>query len=111
MMMRSLRSSLILASVLWTGGLLMLMHMISLLIIHAFPVVRGRHSVVAIVAALIFMLAGFLVARRSLTMFGLLREKLAAVRSSRQRRVEGAYPSEVQPLIDDLNALDRKSVV
>src|SRR5258706_7986125 len=100
--MRSLRSRLILASVLWTGGLLMAMHMISLLVIHVLPAVRGAHSILAVVAAFAFMVAGLLVARRSLTMFWHLKQKLTAVRLGQDRTVEGVYPSEVQPLIDDL---------
>jgi signal transduction histidine kinase len=34
-----------------------------------------------------------------------LRERIAALREGRARRVEGRYPSEVQPLVDDLNTL------
>ncbi len=37
--------------------------------------------------------------------FRRLREKLTAVRVGEDQRVEGVYPAEVQPLIDDLNAL------
>jgi signal transduction histidine kinase len=36
---------------------------------------------------------------------GRLREALAAVRDGRTRRVEGLYPSEVQPLVDELNTV------
>ena len=104
-MPQSLRSRLILASLLWTSGLLMLMHMTSLLLIHAFPAMRGFHSVAAVAAALLLMFCGLAVVRRTLTPFALLREKLAAVRLGPQRRVEGVYPAEVQPLIDELNAL------
>ena len=34
-----------------------------------------------------------------------LRARLAAMRNGTARRVEGDYPAEVQPLVDDLNAL------
>jgi signal transduction histidine kinase len=34
-----------------------------------------------------------------------LRHGLAAVRTGHARRVEGAYPSEIQPLVNDLNTL------
>ena len=56
--MKSLRSRMILASVLWTAGLLMLMHMVSLLFVHFFPRMRGAHSVFAIGVAAALMLAG-----------------------------------------------------
>ena len=59
------------------------------------------------------MAAGVLGARLGLTPFGRLRERLMAVRRGEYRRVEGVYPNEVQPLIDDLNALleDREKAV
>jgi signal transduction histidine kinase len=103
--LRSLRSRLILASVLWTAGLLAVMHMLSLMFIHVFPSIRATHPVGFIVAGLTFMAAGALGVGQGLTPFRRLRERLTAVRTGVSRRVEGVYPSEVQPLIDDLNAL------
>jgi len=111
--LRSLRSRLILASLLWTAGLLALMHMLSLMVIHVFPSVRASHALGPILAGLVLMTAGLLGLRQSLMPFRRLREGLMAVRVGDTRRVEGAYPSEVQPLIDDLNALleDRERAV
>ena len=43
-MLRSLRSRWILASVLWTAGMLMLMHMFMMAVMHVFPAIRGTHS-------------------------------------------------------------------
>ncbi len=43
--------------------------------------------------------------RRGLSPVAQLRTRLAAVHSGAERRVDGAYPAEVQPLVDDLNAL------
>ncbi|MBC8166278.1 MAG: hypothetical protein H7Y20_10440, partial [Bryobacteraceae bacterium] len=102
-MLASLRSRLILASVLWTSGLLMLMHMFSLMVIHVVPAVKGAHSMLVLVAGLACMAAGFLSARRGLTPFRELREQLAAVRSAGQGHVLGVYPTEIRPLIDELN--------
>jgi signal transduction histidine kinase len=112
-MLRSLRSRLILASVLWTVGLLMLMHMLSLMLMHVFPAMLKFHKIGVIVSGLVLMVAGLLGLRQGLTPFRRLRERLMAVRMGEDRRVEGAYPSEVQPLIDDLNALleDREKAV
>jgi signal transduction histidine kinase len=104
-MLRSLRSRLILASLLWTGGLLMLMHIISLMVIHVLPGARTSHSFGPILIGLAVMGAGLLVLRHGLAPFRRLRERLITVRMGEGRRVEGAYPSEVQPLIDELNAL------
>lgn len=112
-MLRSLRSRLILASILWTSGLLVLIHMFSLMVMHIFPSIRASHATGPALAGLVLMAAGVLGVRQSLTPFRRLREKLTAIRTGEDRRVEGAYPSEVQPLIDDLNALleDREKAV
>jgi hypothetical protein len=112
-MPRSLRSKLILASVLWTAGLLMLMHMLSLMVIHAFPRVRGFHNIGAILVGLGLMAGGVLGLRKGLAPFQPLRARLMAIRSGAARRVQGEYPAEVQPLIHDLNALleDREKAV
>ncbi len=55
--------------------------------------------------ALGFAVVGLSLVRRGLSPFRVLREKLSAVREGRERRVQGIYPTEVQPLVDDLNAL------
>ena len=34
-----------------------------------------------------------------------LRNRLNRLRAGRERRMDGTYPAEVQPLVDDLNAL------
>src|SRR5579864_5978538 len=104
-MLRSLRSRLILASLLWTAGLLMLMHMLSLFVMHAFPAIIGFHNIGAVLVGFILMVGGLFGLRRGLTPFQRLRKRLMAVRTGEGRRVEGEYPSEVQPLVDDLNAL------
>lgn len=112
-MLRSLRSILILASLLWTAGLLVMMHMVFVLVIHFFPVARGIHNIGPALAGIVLMAAGLLGLRQSLIPFRRLRERLTAVRRGEDRRINGTYPSEVQPLIDDLNALleDREKAV
>jgi signal transduction histidine kinase len=57
------------------------------------------------VVALGLLAAGLSQVRTGLSPLGYLRERLAAVRHGSDRRVEGSYPDEVQPLVDDLNAL------
>jgi signal transduction histidine kinase len=96
---------LILASVLWTGGLLALMHMLSLVVIHTVPSVRVSRAYGPILSGLALMAGGLYGLLQSLRPFRRLRQKLAAVRAGDGRRLEGIYPTEVQPLIDDLNAL------
>jgi len=104
-MPRSLRSRLILASVLWTSGLLLLMHMLMLMAVHVLPGLRGGPSLLAVPMGLGCMAAGLLYARRALLPFQDLREQLGKVRSGHKGRVLGVYPTEVQPLIADLNGL------
>lgn len=104
-MLRSLRSRLIVASLLWTAGLLMIMHVMSVVLIHAVPRMRRIDATVAVLAGLILMAAGLLAARQSLTPFRRLRERLLSLRKGVESRIEGTYPLEVQPLVDDLNAL------
>ncbi len=112
---RSLRSKLILASVLWTTGLLLLMHLLSILLMRylRFPSILGVRGVLAIVVGAMFMASGIVWLRRGLTPFQLLRERLGDIRAGRDRRIPGDYPSEIQPLIDDLNELleDRELAV
>jgi signal transduction histidine kinase len=55
--------------------------------------------------ALGFILIGLSLVRKGLTPFKQLRERLSAVRDGLNRRVEGRYPTEVEPLVNDLNAL------
>jgi signal transduction histidine kinase len=82
---------------------------------HVLPGIRTTNNYVfPMVAGLVLMGAGVVLGlRQALTPFHRLRERLLAVRAGHHRRVEGAYPSEVQPLIDDLNALldDREKAV
>lgn len=112
-MLRSLRSRLILASLLWTSGLLMLMHIISLVFIHTLPSFRRTDPHWPIVIGIFIMAAGLLAARYTLQPFRQLRVRLVALRSGNERRIEGAFPTEVQPLVDNLNALldDREKAV
>jgi signal transduction histidine kinase len=103
---RSFRSRMIIGSLVWTIGLLLVTTVIGAVIVH-----RNRHLILfvhnsaLIVFSTIFLLGGLSMLRRGLSPFNELRERLAAVRDGRAGRVEGDYPSEVQPLVNDLNAL------
>jgi signal transduction histidine kinase len=69
------------------------------------PGMRTTQAMWPVLAGLGLMAAGLFGLRQGLTPFRRLRERLLAVRMGDDRRVEGVYPSEVQPLIDELNAL------
>ena len=102
----SLRSRFVIGTLLWTAGLLMIGHMISLAVISRVPAVRGAHqSFIGAFVAFALMAIGLSQVRNGLSSVNHLRERLARVRDGRDRRIDGSYPAEVQPLVDDLNAL------
>lgn len=108
--LRSLRWRILLGALLWTIGLLPMGHMLFLVLTG-----RGHEPFVGVfhiglisimmVLALIFLAAGFAQVRRGLLPFDQLRTRLSAVRDGHERRIEGTYPAEVQPLVNDLNSL------
>lgn len=103
---RSLRGRLVVGSVLWAAGLLAVAIAASTAIVFHFPHLRFfAHNFALISFALVCIVVGVSLVRRGLSPMQQLRQKLGAVRDGRAPRVEGAYPSEVQPLVDDLNAL------
>jgi signal transduction histidine kinase len=94
-------------ALLWTIGLLAVWAVAitfyasalrSVIVVHAYPHSLGMVAIVA-------MIVGFLLVRSGLRPFEELRGRLAAVRSGAARQVDGSYPTEVQPLVRDLNAL------
>jgi signal transduction histidine kinase len=103
---RSLYGRLVLGTVVWVVGLLavalvvgmtyMTFHPRSALFIHySFLVVFG----------VVLVTAGVSVIRRGLSPFVVLRDRLEDVRAGRASRVEGEYPTEVEPLVEGLNLL------
>jgi signal transduction histidine kinase len=105
MALRSLRSRLLVASLLWTGGLLAIAHLASMVVVHHFPVlIRIDHRVMVLIALPLIALGVWQLAV-SVSLVDRLRGRLNDVRDGSAQRVEGRYPSEVQPLVDDLNAL------
>jgi signal transduction histidine kinase len=109
----SFRSRLFIGALLWTAGMLAVTHVLWSLLFWRFGFTLIAHSTMIALAAIAFMIAGLSQVRRGLSPFDQLRERLAAVRDGRERRIEGSYPNEVQPLVNDLNALldDRERMV
>ena len=100
----SFRLRLLIGSVLWTMGLLALAHMIfRIVVFHYFRFIT--RDLIIIGLALLFALAGIVAVRSGLVPFRRLRARLLEVRDGHQQTVTGSYPSEVQPLVDDLNSL------
>jgi signal transduction histidine kinase len=123
----SLKARILLGAVLWTIGLFtiaiiflnlwhdrskwMLLHRqiveageernLVLRVLHSTP--HGSAGM-AVVAGLC-MYFGFLQVRRGMSPINQLRNRLVAVHKGVDVRVGGSYPAEVQPLVDELNAL------
>lgn len=109
---RSLRSRLLLGAVLWTIGLLIMASAALVTVIEhhpraplAFMVHDIFRRPLVVMFAVCSMVAGLVQMRRGLSPINSLRERLAGLHEGRDRRVEGTYPTEVQPLVNDLNAL------
>jgi signal transduction histidine kinase len=63
------------------------------------------HDSMLMLSGVVLVTAGVSVIRRGLSPFRILRDRLSAVRDGRSPRLEGEYPTEVVPLVDDLNGL------
>jgi signal transduction histidine kinase len=108
----SLRSRLLFGTVLWTIGLVIMASALLIAVIEFRPHVTIHltiHDVFKRPLVLMFgvfcMIAGFLQVRRGVSPINKLRSRLAGLHEGRDRRVDGTYPTEVQPLVNDLNAL------
>jgi signal transduction histidine kinase len=105
--MKSFRTRLLIGSIIFAGGMLAVFHLFSMAMFRRFPhsfVMRLDHASIVFVA-LIFIIVVLAQMRRGLSPFDELRARLGAVRQGSERRLEGRYPSEVQPLVNDLNAM------
>jgi signal transduction histidine kinase len=110
--MRSLRSRILWGAALWTVGLFIgTMLVATAVMIQYRPVAvvlhgtADAHGFLGLGLVLAFLCAGFVQMRKGLSSFRDLRKRLARVHAGQDARVEGRYASEVQPLVDDLNAL------
>ena len=107
----SLRSRVFVGAVLWTAGLFIVAGILLTQLMFRHPGAPSVfHSwftnvVPLTIAAVVALIAGLTQVRRGLTSFDELRARLVGVREGRVRRLEGTYPSEVQPLVNDLNGL------
>src|SRR5882724_5673752 len=106
--LRSFRWRILSGAFFWTLGLIPVGYLVFLAVHYRS---RGRiaPSSVATETALVFaffcLLAGIWQIRAGLAPFGRLRRQLSGVRDGSGRRIEGTYPIEVQPLVNDLNSL------
>jgi signal transduction histidine kinase len=101
----SLRSSLVFGTILWTIGVVTVVNFVSVVMVTHTPSRAFVHVTLISLIALGLLVAGLAQMRSGLAPLMALRARLKAMREGKERRVEGAYPAEVQPLVDDLNAL------
>lgn len=105
--MRSLRANMMLGAVLWTIGLTAVWAIVLTYYMSAFHglYVIHSHPHALMIVAVASMGAGLAFVRAGLSPFNQMRRRLADVQKGAARTVAGRYPSEVQPLVSDLNAL------
>lgn len=107
----SLRARVVCGAALWTAGILSFISlgMFAALLHHRWvPDAVHRllaHDVAVSIVGALCLVAGFWQVRQGLAPMLRLRGRLARVRDGAASRVDGAYPAEVQPLVEDLNAL------
>lgn len=103
---RSLYGRLVLGTVVWVVGVLAVALVVGITYMTFHP--RSAlliHNSFMIIIGVVLVTAGASVIRRGLSPFGLLRERLEDVRAGRASRLEGEYPTEVEPLVQGLNLL------
>ena len=84
----------------------MIAHIGSLFFFRHFPIVmRFGHATLLGVIASVLIVIGAAQVRKGLSPFDVLRAQLSTAREGKKDRIEGHYPAEVQPLVNDLNAL------
>lgn len=120
MSLLSLKARILLGAILWTVGLFAItgvfLHVVTFDHSSAHVATHSstqavsywtffRHAPMTALVGGLFMLLGFLQIRRGLSPINELRSRLVAVHKGVDARIGGSYPAEVQPLVDDLNAL------
>lgn len=110
---RSFRWRLVVGSTAWTAGALLVVSASLVVFLGAHPrlhtAILGWYisvpMLLVVVLGVVLMAAGALQIRRGLSAVDQLRARLAAVHRGDEQVLRGRYPAEVQPLVDDLNAL------
>ncbi len=105
--MSSVRSKVLVGAMLWTFGMLAAFSVVLTYHHPMFDALRvvHQHAPFMGLLAVVSMAAGAAVVGATLKPLQDIRRNLSAVRDGSADRVSGTYPTEVQPLVDDLNAL------
>lgn len=111
----SLRTRLMVGAVVWMTAVLLTVSALVLKVIRDHPAHREplTYFVAMGVVAGAFVVGGLFLVRKAVAPFRSLGASLSSVREGRSQRIEGDHPTEVQPLVNDLNALldDRERAI
>lgn len=112
----SLRTRLLVGALVWMTAVLLAVNALVLMIIRNHPEFAVRrvtyYTAMGIVTGA-FVVGGLFLVRKAVAPLWRLRASLSSVREGSSQRIEGDYPTEVQPLVNDLNGLleDRERAV
>lgn len=111
----SLRTRLVVGALVWMTAVLIAVVALVVRLTRNHPEVATRHAT-HIAMTIIFgaaVIGGLFLVRKAVAPFRSLRAGLSAVRAGHSQSIGGDYPSEVQPLVNDLNALleDRERAI
>jgi signal transduction histidine kinase len=102
----SFRWRVLLGTVLWSLGLIPFFHVAFLAIHRQLRRQLSAHDLAILLSfGVVCILAGIWQFRAGLIPFGRLRQQLLGLRDGSGDRIEGGYPTEVQPIVNDLNSL------
>jgi signal transduction histidine kinase len=111
----SLRTRLTIGALVWMTAVLIAVIAGVVRLTRNHPEVALRHAthITMVILAGASVVGGLFLVQKAVAPFRILRAGLSSVREGRSQGIEGDYPSEVQPLVNDLNALleDRERVV
>jgi signal transduction histidine kinase len=103
--MKSLRGRLLIGALLWTGAMALATHLLVMTAVSHHVSGWSMHYGAMSLFVFGLLAAGLTQVRIGLSPLARLRRRLAEVRQGRHPRVEGRFPTEVEPLVSDLNAL------
>lgn len=111
----SLRTRLFVGALVWMAVVLVVVIALVVRLTRNHPEIATRHAthIAMVLLVVASAVSGLFLLRKAFAPFRTLRESLSRVREGRSQRIEGDHPSEVQPLVHDLNALldDRERAV
>ena len=110
--MLSLRARVLLGAFLWSVGMFLASGFILTHYMLINPEAPGmfhrffyHHMWQSLVATIVSMVLGFHLVKQGLASFDQLRVRLFGVREGKDHRLAGDYPTEVQPLVNEMNSL------